>query len=266
MLAGCLLAGLADRARAARSQAARRSRSGSATASSTACCSRCSRSASRSRARDCARGRACSRRCSGSRCRSWSRWCVIRLSVRVLRRDLPEHAVGARRRAQHLVAGLDRGRAVGHRRAAAAARRDGRRALEGRRDADHRCATSSRARSPPAWCWCSRCGCRRRSRRSCCSEPRRRPVDAQDGRQHRARAAAVRRPAARAVGGRHRPDRAVGARRRDRRRPRLRPAEDRRQLRQRLRDPGRAQRCASATWSRSTTSKAASPTSAPATR
>ena len=68
-----------------------------------------------------------------------------------------------------------------------------------------------------------------------------RPVAAQDRRQRRARAAAVRRPAARAVGGRHRPDRAVGARRRDRRRPRLRPAEDRRQLHQRLRHPRRAQ-------------------------
>ena len=58
----------------------------------------------------------------------------------------------------------------------------------------------------------------------------------------------------------------IGARRRDRRRPRLRPAEDRRQLRQRLRHPRRAEPAHRRHGARSTTSKAASPTSARATR
>ena len=57
---------------------------------------------------------------------------VIRLSVRVLTPHVPGRALGAHRRAQHLVAGLDRRRPLDHRRLADGARRDGRRALEGR--------------------------------------------------------------------------------------------------------------------------------------
>ena len=70
---------------------------------------------------------------------------------------------------------------------------------------------------------------------------RQRPVAAQDRGEPGARAALLRRSAARAVGGRHRPDGAVGGGRRNRRRPRLRAAEDRGELRQRLRDPRRAE-------------------------
>ena len=114
--------------------------------------------------------------------------------------------------------------------------------LEDRRDAGHACATSSRARSPRASCSCSRCGSRRRSRAQAARERSGHDLSLRKiAANAPARAAAVRRPDVRAVGGRHRPHGAVGARRRARRRPRLRPAEDRRQLRQRLRHPRRAQ-------------------------
>ena len=74
----------------------------------------------------------------------------------------------------------------------------------------------------------------------CCAAP---PTTCRSARWRPTRCApaAVRRPDVRAVGGRHRPHGAGRAGRRDRRGHRLRPAEAGRQLRQRLRHPGRAQ-------------------------
>ncbi len=93
-----------------------------------------------------------------------------------------------------------------------------------------------------------------------------RPVDAQGGVERDPRLPAADRPAVRAVGGGGGPDRAVGAGRRARRRPGLRPAEAGGQLRERLRDPARALDPHRRQRQASTASRAASPTSRPATR
>ena len=101
--------------------------------SSMACCFRCSRSASHSA--PASRSKAsCRRPCSGSRSDPavTGRDSAQRAGSR---RDLSEHAVGPRRRTQHFVGRLDRGDPVDHRHLPVDARRDGRRALEDRRDA-----------------------------------------------------------------------------------------------------------------------------------
>ena len=224
----------------ARPRSAGRARSGSATASSTACCSRCSRSASPSpRA-----GARTADQAGGVQGRDPDPDLAGRDPPQRAgaERDVPAGRLGADRRAQHLVAGLDRRRAVGHRRAAA------------------RCSTR--------WTTCTGRSARPRVTLrnvvegtltagvvlvlalwiSAAIEKRLLQRPAGHDLSLRKMGANVVRAvllfvgllfALSAVG--HRPDRAVGARRRDRRGPRLRPAEDRRQLRQRLRHPRRAQ-------------------------
>ena len=125
MLAACLVARLAGRPAAARARTAAADRSGSATASSTACCSRCSRWCSRSR-----RASALETVIRPAVFRLaipiLVSLVVIRLSVRVLTAPFPAVALGADRRAQHLVDRLDRRRCSGSPASADGARRDGR--------------------------------------------------------------------------------------------------------------------------------------------
>ena len=154
---------------------------------------------------------------------------------------LPRRALGAHRRAQHLVAGLDRGRSLGHRRLADGSRRDGRRPLEGRqrqmtlRNVFEGAITAGIVLVLALWISAAI------EKKLLYDRQRPRSVAAQDRRQCRPRVAALLRPAARVVGRGHRSHRSLVPRRRDRRRPRLRAAEDRRQLHQRLRHPRRAE-------------------------
>ena len=166
----------------------------------------------------------------------------IRLLARVFTVVFPDSARGPPGRAGLLLAGLDRRGAVDHGLAAGGDGGDGRHPASpsasrkvsllqpgagravGRRGAGARAVDFGRAGAA-------------RAAPDTCSDLSLRKV----GGQCDPRGAAAGRPAVRAVGGGRRPDGAVGAGRRARRRPGLRPAEAGRQLRQRLRDPVRAQ-------------------------
>ena len=264
VLAGCLVAGLDRRAPDPRPRRGRSARSGSATASSTACCSRCSRSPSPTRRASRSRRRS-SRRCSRSRSRSWSRWsssasacacCAATFPgvrwVRIVERSISWLAwiavvlwvtgvspmvldamddvhwkVGsAQMTLRNVVEGAH------HRRHRARARALG---LGGDREAGcsrAAAATTCRcARSPPTSC--ARCCCSS----ACCSRCRRSASTSR-----RCRCSAARSASASASACRRSPPTTSAAS---------------------SSSPSAA--CASATWSRSTPSRAASPTSAPAT-
>ena len=151
---------------------------------------------------------------------------------------LPHLAADACHRAVHFLARVDRHGAVGHRPAAHGAGRARQHHLEDRLGED---LAAQPDRGPVQR------GRRDGGRlvdlggdRGAAAALDRQPLDPQDRCQCGALAAAVHRADLCAVGGGHRPHCLVGARRRGGRGPGLRPAEAGFQLRERLRDPGRA--------------------------